>query len=390
MISRTLARKAKDCFAKYPVVVITGPRQSGKTTLVKDVFSHLPYASLEDPDIREFALGDPRGFLASFPKGAVLDEAQRVPPLFSYLQGVVDAAGKNGMFVISGSQNFTLMESITQSLAGRAALLYLLPLSWMELSASGRASRKLEDALFMGFYPRIYDKRLSPSGWYSNYVEGYLERDVRMITKVTDLDRFQRFVRMCAARSGQILNLSSLGDDCGITHNTAKAWLSVLQASFLAHLLQPHHRNFNKRLIKSPKFYFYDTGLLCFLLGIQNPRDLVNHSMRGAIFETFIFGELLKGRFNRGLRPNLYFWRDHVGHEVDCVAEKGEHLVPIEMKSGQTVAADFLKGISYWQDLAGQSSRESYVVYGGLADQKRSETNVLGWKSFLMTVPGKL
>lgn len=387
MIPRTISSKLKGLVTKYPVVAVTGPRQSGKTTLVKHVFPDRAYVSLEDPDIREFALTDPRGFLSTYPDGVILDEIQRVPELFSYIQTRVDELGKEGVFVLTGSHNLAVMEGITQSLAGRVALLNLLPLSFAELSQAKQAPKTLNDLLFTGLYPRIYDKGLSPSEWYAKYVNTYLERDVRMVIKVTDLARFQRFVKMCAARSGQILNLSALGNDCGITHNTAKAWLSVLQAGFIVFLLHPHHKNFNKRLIKSPKLFFYDPGLLCYLLGIDTPNSLAIHAFRGHIFETWVMGELLKARFNQGLRENLYFWRDHVGHEVDCIIEQGENLIPLETKSGETVTRDFFKGLNYWYKVSGLSPGGGYIIYGGDRDQKRKECSVMGWKSFASRVP---
>jgi predicted AAA+ superfamily ATPase len=387
MITRNMTLKLKELVTKYPVVAVTGPRQSGKTTLVKHVFPDRAYVSLEDPDVREFALTDPRGFLSTYPDGVILDEIQRVPELFSYIQTRVDEMGKEGVFVLTGSHNLVLMEGITQSLAGRVALLNLLPLSFAELSRAKQAPKTLHDLLFTGLYPRIYDKGLSPSEWYANYANTYLERDVRMVTKVTDLARFQRFVKMCAARSGQILNLSALGNDCGITHNTAKAWLSVLQAGFIIFLLHPHHKNFNKRLIKSPKLFFYDPGLLCYLLGIDTPNSLAIHAFRGHIFETWVVGELLKGQFNKGLRENLYFWRDHVGHEVDCIIEQGESLIPLEIKSGETVTRDFFKGLNYWYKVSGISPGGGYIIYGGEKDQRRKECSVMGWKSFASKMP---
>ncbi|MCK4818083.1 ATP-binding protein, partial [bacterium] len=302
MFQRIISHKLKQLVTQYPVVAITGPRQSGKTTLVKYVFPERPYISLEDPDIREFASTDPRGFLSTYPVGAILDEIQRAPELFSYLQTRVDETGREGLYILTGSFNLGLMEGISQSLAGRVALLNLLPFSLLELAQASQEPETLQDLLFAGLYPRIHDKKISPHEWYANYVSTYLERDVRMVTKVTDLGRFQLFIRMCAARSGQIVNLSALGDDCGITHNTARAWLSVLQAGFIVFLLRPHHKNFNKRLVKRPKLYFYDSGLLCYLLGIDIPQSLAIHAFRGQIFETWVVGELLKGRFNRGLK----------------------------------------------------------------------------------------
>jgi predicted AAA+ superfamily ATPase len=387
MIPRLIANKLKQLTSQYPVVAVTGPRQSGKTTLVRNIFPQRPYLSLEDPDVRSFALEDPRGFLSGNPDGIILDEVQRAPDLFSYIQTRVDEIDKEGLYILTGSFNFSLMEGISQSLAGRVGLLNLLPFSFAELDHANRLPDLLEDLLFTGSYPRIYDKRIPAGEWYANYVTTYLERDVRAIKNITDLDVFQRFLKMCAARSGQILNLSSLGDDCGITHNTAKSWLSVLQASFIVYLLRPHYKNFNKRLIKSSKLYFYDTGLLSYLIGIDSPENLSTHAFRGPVFETWVISEMLKGRLNRGLKENLFFWRDNSGHEIDCIVEQGESLLPLEIKSGQTITPDYFKGLKYWSKISQTPGKEAYLVYGGSMDQKRGEGNVLGWRSFASQLP---
>ena len=390
MYQRLLTPKTLELSKHYPVVAITGPRQSGKTTLVRNAFAEKAYVSLEDPDVRGFASSDPRGFLSSYPEGCVLDEVQRVPDLLSYIQTRVDALGKEGLYVLTGSFHFGLMEGISQSLAGRVALLHLLPLAVAELVPTNEVPESLNDLLIQGLYPRVHDKGLDPQEWYGNYVDTYLERDVRTVTRVTDLARFQTFLRMCAGRSGHLVNLSSLGDDCGITHNTARSWLSVLQASFIVFLLQPHHRNFNKRLVKTPKLYFHDPGLLCYLLGIRDPGTLSLHPMRGQVFETWVISELLKGRYNRGLRENLYFWRDSAGHEVDCLVDQGDPLLPIEIKSGETLTGDSFKGLRFWHGLSGQPSGLGYLFYGGHLDQQRKEATVLGWRSFALTLPGQI
>lgn len=387
MIPRQISNKMILLSSQYPVVAITGPRQSGKTTLVRNIFQDKKYASLEDPDTREFAISDPRGFLSAYSGGAVLDEVQRTPDLFSYIQSHVDQLGKEGLFILTGSFHFGLMEGISQSLAGRTGLLTLLPFSFYELDQSDVSPDSLERLLYTGGYPRIYDKQLHPSEWYANYVTTYLERDVRVIKKITDLDQFQRFLKMCAGRCGQILNLTSLGNDCGITHNTAKAWISVLQAGYIVFLLQPHHKNFNKRLIKSPKLYFYDTGLLCYLLGINSDDDLLTHPFRGSIFESWAISELLKGRFNRGLRENLYFWRDNTGNEVDCIIEQGDRLLALEIKSGQTITSDFFKGLKYWSKISSFKEADTHLVYAGDMNQKRKDSIVKGWKSFAKKMP---
>lgn len=364
----------------YPVVAVTGPRQSGKTTLVRAMFADRPYVSLEDLDEREFADQDPRGFLARFPDGAVLDEVQRAPGLFSYLQTRVDQERRNGLFILTGSQQFDLLSSITQTLAGRVALVPLLPFTLGELQAGGQAPGSLEELLFTGLYPPVHDRELEPGIWYANYVRTYVERDVRQMINVRDLSAFQRFVRMCAARTGQLLNLSTLAADCGITHNTARSWLSVLEASYLVHVLQPHHRNFNKRLVKTPKLYFYDPGLAAWLLGVQTPAQLVMHPQRGALFETWVVSEMLKARFNRALASNLYFWQDRSGHEVDVLVEQGGTLIPVEVKSGQTVVADFFRGLEKWAEIAGDAGGRPWLVYAGAQRQSRSSVEVVPWQ----------
>ena len=380
MINRSATLTLKKMAKGYPVITITGPRQSGKTTLARFVFAHKPYVSLEEPDQMEFAQEDPRGFLAQYPDGAILDEVQRCPALFSYIQGIVDKNKRSGLFILTGSQQFGLISKVTQSLAGRVGLLHLLPFSLGELKANGMAPKSLDDALFKGMYPPIYDRKLSPSSWYANYVLTYIERDVRQMVNVRDLTTFQRFVRMCAARTGQVLNLSGLANDCGITHNTAKAWLSVLEASYIIFLIKPHHRNFGKRLIKSPKLYFYDTGLAAWLLGINDAKQMSIHAMRGALFENLMISELLKGRFNKALASNLYFWRDNTGNEIDVLIEKTGTLIPVEIKSGQTVTKDYFTGLKKWLTIADATTGSSYVIYGGNEGQKRLGIEVLPWR----------
>lgn len=380
LIKRNAEKILKKLASSYPAVVVTGPRQSGKTTLTQAVFQDKPYVSLEDPDTRGFADTDPRGFLGQYPKGAILDEVQRCPDLFSYLQTRLDADKKMGQFILTGSQQFGLISGISQSLAGRAAKISLLPFSLYELQEENKAPKTLDALLFKGLYPPIYDRKLEPNIWHANYVDTYVERDVRQLINVRDLSVFQRFVRMCAARTGQMLKLTDLATDCGITHNTAKAWLSVLEASYIIHLLQPHHRNFNKRLIKSPKLYFYDTGLAAWLLNIQNEEQMSIHPARGQLFETWVIAELMKYRYNQALASNLYFWRDHKGHEIDILLEQANILAPIEIKSGQTVAGDFFKSLKKFQSLAGDEAARGTLVYGGKQSQKREDFNVIAWQ----------
>ena len=396
MISRTLADKLKESAKQFPVLTVTGPRQSGKTTLVQAVFKDFDYLSLELPDQRQFALEDPRGFLDQFKGPVILDEVQRAPDLFSYIQVLVDEHRDwTGRFVLTGSQNFLLLQSISQSLAGRSAVLHLLPFSLAELSkrkpvsidklgqsAMGRRKppqTELLETLFTGFYPRIHDKGLPPRDWLASYYQTYLERDVRNVLNIGDTETFGRFVRLCAGRCGQLLNLSGLASDCGVSHTTVKRWLSVLESSFIVMLLRPHFRNFGKRLIKSPKLYFLDTGLLCYLLQVQSPKELVHRAERGAIFESFVVAELYKNFMHRGKQANLYYWRDTAGHEVDIVIDLGTTLTPIEVKSGQTVASDFFNNLHFWQDLSGDEAAPAALIYGGDQSFKRKNVFVYPW-----------
>ncbi len=387
MIARDIEPALRELLKGFPIVTVTGPRQSGKTTLAQTVFAGKPYVSLEDPDLRQMALDDPRGFLDRFPDGGVLDEVQRAPQLMSYLQSRVDADGRMGLFLLTGSQQFGLLSGITQSLAGRTAFVELLPFSVAELSAAGRLPSALDALLFAGAYPPIHDRRLKPSAWLAAYVTAYVERDVRQFVKVQDLESFQRFVRLCAGRCGQILNLSSLAADCGITHNTAKAWISVLEASYVLFLLRPHHANFNKRLVKSPKLYFYDSGLLCWLLGIRQVDQLAVHPLRGGIFESFAIAELLKAGLNRGERPTLHFWRDSNGNEVDVIADVGSRMLPIEIKSGQTLNRDFFVGLERWRALAGELAATPALIYGGSGRLVHRGIDVHGWDDVGRVLP---
>ncbi len=387
-IERTAEKTFLELLQQYPIVAVTGPRQSGKTTLVRHACPYKPYVLLEDLDTRQFAQEDPRGFLSQYPDGAILDEVQRCPDLFSYLQGVVDEDSRPGLFVLTGSQQFGLHSGISQSLAGRAALLSLLPFSLAALKPADQLPERLPDLLWKGFYPPLYDRDFDPKRWYGNYVRTYIERDVRQMINVRDLSTFQKFLRFCAGRSGQLLNLSSLAGDCGITHNTARAWISVLEASYIIHLLPPHCRNFNKRLVKTPKLYFIDTGLASWLLGIGEPDQLSVHPLYGSLFESFVVGEFLKLRLHEGLDSNLFFWRDRSGLEVDLLVDEGQRIHPVEVKSGQTVAADFLKPIRRWQQLAGEISGPARLVYGCTEPQQRSDCTVVPWRQ--LTFMGKV
>ncbi len=379
-ITRTLEATARDLASQYPVIAITGPRQSGKTTLARHVFPDKAYVSLEDLDEREFATSDPRGFLARFPEGAIFDEVQRVPTLFSYLQTRVDQDPRAGRYVLTGSQQFAFLAGVTQSLAGRVALLTLLPFSYGELERAKSAPRHLMDLLFDGLYPPIHDRGLDATTWYGNYIQTYIERDVRQIINVRDASTFRRFVALCAGRTGQLLNLSSLASDAAVSHTTARGWISLLEAGYLVRLVPPHHSNFNKRLVKTPKLYFLDTGLACRLLGIQKSGQLDTHPLRGPLFETWVVSELLKARLHRGKPDSVYFWRDRSGHEVDILIENGDVLTPVEVKSGQTLASDFTRGLTWWCRLAGARSGDPYLVYGGGDSFKRQGVQFVSWR----------
>ncbi len=364
----------------FPIVAITGPRQAGKTTLARLSFPDREYVSLEDPEQREFAVSDPRGFLNRFKEGAVIDEAQRCPDLFSYVQTLVDSHRVMGEFILTGSQHFGLHSGISQSLAGRVGLVQLLPFAMNELAGVNLLTDQLDELLWTGGYPPLYDRPLTPDLWHPNYVSTYIERDVHQLLAVRDLDLFQRFIRMCAARTGQLLNLSSLANDCGISHVTAREWLNVLEAGYITLRLPPYHRNFGKRLVKTPKLYFIDTGLAAWLLGIHDARTLNTHACRGALFENLVITEIIKQRFNRGQPMDLFFWRDNVGHEVDLLFERGQELQAIEIKSGATLSSDWLNAIQKWRGFAGNIAREPWIIYGGGDSYFRQKARIIAWQ----------
>jgi len=386
MVERLLQARVVDLARRYPVVTITGPRQAGKTTLCRMAFPKMRYVSLEAPAEREFAMRDPRGFLGRFAAGVILDEVQRAPDLLSYIQVAVDESGAPGRFVLTGSQNLLLLQSISQSLAGRTAGVHLLPLAWEEVRKFRGAPTQLFPVLWSGGYPRIHERRLVPPEWLGDYVTTYIERDVRQVLNVGDLLGFQTFVRLSAGRAGQVVNLSSLGADAGVTHATAKSWLSVLEATFIAARLPPFHANFGKRLIKTPKLYFFDTGVLCQLLGIETPAQLDTHPLRGAVFECWVVSEILKYFHHRGQRPHLYFYRDQRGEEVDVLVERGSKWIAVEIKSSFTPSEDFYRGLERFASAAAhlpQRERravEKIVVYGGAETQRRSAGLLLSWK----------
>lgn len=381
LIQRDIHSELARLAGQYPVITIIGPRQSGKTTLSRMAFPGKPYVSLEQLSLRDYALLDPQGFLNDYAKdGAVLDEIQRVPGLLSEIQVRVDSAPeRKGVYILTGSHQFMLMESVTQSLAGRTALLRLLPFCYRERYRSEADVPTISDLLFEGFYPRISSDGLNPTEALSFYVTAYVERDVRELMAIKDLSVFSRFLRLCAGRTGQILNVSSLAADAGINHNTARSWLSLLEAGFIITLLQPHYENFNKRLIKAPKLYFWDVGLACYLLGIEHPQQVTYHPLVGALFETWVVTELMKQRLNRVREPRLYYWRDNAGHEVDLLFDKPDGVVPIEIKLGATISQGALKGIDYYRAINNKAS-SGIIINGGTELQQRgSGTRIVGY-----------
>lgn len=365
----------------YPIIYLGGPRQSGKTTLLKHLFPDLPYSSLEDPDVRLLAEEDPRRFLKSFPVGGILDEAQRVPHLFSYLQTLVDG-NKSLRFVLSGSQNFLLMEKISQSLAGRVGILNLFPFAYPEIATTSEIVN-LETFVWRGGYPSLFEKGTPQDVFFNNYLQTYLERDVRLLKNIGDLSQFARFMRLCAGRVGQPLNMSNLATDAGLSVNTVKSWLSVLEASYLVFFLQPYHANLNKRVIKSPKMYFFDTGLLCHLLGIASPEQLETHHYFGHIFENSIILELYKKRVNNGKRPTFWFWQDQHNNEVDLLIEENGTLKAIEIKSSQTYNIRLISGLKKWQSLTGTPSEEQFLVFAGSQNMALETGRLVPWREAL-------
>jgi predicted AAA+ superfamily ATPase len=373
LVDRAISPLLATSFASYPVVTVTGPRQSGKTTLCRAAFPQLPYFNMERPDLREATAADPRGFLSRAADGAIIDEVQRVPELLSYLQVHVDDRQRNGMFVLTGSEQFRLSESISQSLAGRTAILRLLPFSTEEASVI-RPDMTIDELLFTGFYPRIYDQDLRPQQALGDYFETYVERDVRLLGGVRDLSSFQRFVRLCAGRVGQLINLQSLGNDAGISHTTARQWISVLEASYVAFMLPPLHANISKRLTKTPKLYFHDVGLASWLLGIESAAQLATHPLRGALFENLAVSDVLKYRYNSGRRGNLHFYRDSSGLEIDLIYPLGGRYLPIEIKAGQTVTGSQAAALEKFASLFPQETADAVLVHGG--DDHRSRNRV--------------
>lgn len=381
MIRRQISTEILKSARGFPAIALLGPRQSGKTTLVKELFKNHKYVSFENIDIREWAQNDPRGFLEKYNSEAVFDEIQRCPQILSYLQQIIDERNIAGDFILTGSQNYLLMQNVTQSLAGRIGIHYLLPFSTFELKKSKKHKITLENYLITGGYPRIYDKNINPQRFYQSYLNTYLERDIRQLKNITNYDSFVKFISMIAGRSGQILNLQAISEDCGIAQNTVKDWLNILETSFIVFRLRTYHRNYNKRLIKSPKIYFYDTGLLCYLLNIRDENQYLSHYNRGNIFENLIISEIVKYNYNTMLHFPLYYWRDNHRKEIDLIIDRGTNSIAIEIKSAKTFNPDFLKGLKYWKGLAGADSKNLFLIYAGNSNMKRDEINVIRWEN---------
>ena len=375
MINRKIEPIFRDLVSQYPVVTLTGPRQSGKTTLCRKVFPSMAYANLESPDVREYAATDPRGFLSAYAEGVIIDEIQRVPQLISYVQSIVDERKTPGQFILTGSQQFEVMNTINQSLAGRTALLRLLPFSISEIQKT-TLPKSLDMMLLKGFYPRIHDHGLNPTQALGDYYETYIERDLRQLMSIRDLSLFQKFVRLCAGRIGQILNMQSLANDTGVSHTTVQQWVSLLEASYIVVLLKPWYCNISRRLIKSSKLYFYDVGLAAYLLGMESEIHVSRDPLRGNLFENLALIGAIKYRFNRGKKNAVTFYRDSRGNEVDMILESGREVFPIEVKAGATIADDFFKGLKYFSRVAGEPSHGSGLIYGGKEIQQRGNFRI--------------
>ena len=376
MIKRNAENELRNLAAQFKAIALTGPRQSGKSTLVRYVFNDKPYVSLENPDSRRFALEDPRGFLHSYRDGAVIDEVQRVPELFSYLQQMLDETNESGKFVLTGSNNFLLRENISQSLAGRIAYLTLLPFSYDEVKPL--AGKDEENLIFKGFYPPLYDQPLEPSRWHSNYISTYVEKDVRQLLNISNHLLFDRFIKLCAGRTGQLLNMNNLAIETGVDNKTVAAWISILESSYIIFRLQPHFRNFNKRLVKTSKLYFYDTGLLANLLGIRDKSQVRHHPLYGSLFENLVISEFLKTVRHLALPVDLYFWRDNTGHEIDLLLEGAGFMLPIEIKAGKTITSEFFTNLQFFQKIS--TLNNSVLIFAGDELQKRSNgIQVMPW-----------
>ncbi len=380
MIERTVAKHILEMSGKFPVVTVTGPRQSGKTTLVKSLFKEYKYYNLENPETLAFAKNDPNRFLKNCYEGCIIDEAQNFPEIFSYIQVITDENKRQGQFIVTGSSQFKLMSSISQSLAGRTALVKLLPLSVVELRNSA-IIKDTDDTLFSGFYPRIYDKEIYPTEVYGGYFETYVEKDIRQFGQIQNLMLFRKFVKLCAGRTGSVLNLSSIANDTGISHTTAQSWLSMLQAGFIVFLMEPFFANINKRLIKSPKIYFYDVGFASFLMGIENKKQIETHPLRGNLFENMVVMEILKYRFNRGKLENINFYRDSNGNEVDVLYKIAQHVLPVEIKSGETITRDYFKGLNNFDNVIDEFPYGKALIYAGKEERVQNGIEILNYSN---------
>lgn len=378
-VSRNIDKAIRFLLGKYPIIAVTGPRQSGKTTLLKTTFSDYRYISLESPDNRTFAENDPKGFLKLYDDKVIFDEVQRVPSLFSYMQTIVDDSQKMGQFILSGSQNFHLMQNITQSLAGRVALFKLFPFDFNELRQANLLGANFAETILRGFYPAIHDRDIPVKTFYSNYIQTYIQRDVTELISVKDLKLFQNFVGLCATRAGQLLNLSSLANECGISQPTAKAWLSALETSYIVFQLSPYFRNFSKRIVKTPKLYFYDTGLLLHLLKINSTEQLLSHSVKGNVFENLMISEMMKQMHHANNPQDLWFWRDSAGHEVDMLVDFGSSFKVVEMKAGITIMPDMFDGLEWFETTANLTNLSKHLAYGGNEAQMRTAGEVVPW-----------
>ncbi len=367
--------------AKYPILAVTGPRQSGKTTLLQTTLNDYRYVTLENPDNREFAERDPKGFMTEYNQKVIFDEVQNIPSLFSYMQGIVDADKKMGQFILSGSQNFNLMERITQSLAGRVALFRLLPFDLTEMKQAKWLASTLNETLTNGFYPAVFERQIDPDRYYANYLDTYVNRDISQLVNIKETRTFKLFVKLCAIRSGQLLNLSDLARDAGVSHTTAKNWISLLETSYIVYLLPSYFKNFGKRLVKAPKLYFYDTGLLCHLLNIRKGDITPLHPHWGHIFETMVVTELIKQAEHRGIARDFYFWRDAKGHEVDVLFKEGDSIHLYEIKASSTIQQRMFDGLDYFEKIADEPIAQKHLIYAGDQSQKRTEYNVVAWRN---------